>query len=390
MALTFTFMGYRRPDGRAGVRNHVLILSAVTCANTVVDKIGRRLGDAVVTVAHAAGCGQGGADLAQTRRTLLGTAGHPNVGAVLVVGLGCETLDTRRLAAEAAELGKPAYCLLIQEAGGTTATVEAGAALAVELLATVRGTLRQPIDCAELIVGLECGASDGFSGVTANPVAGAAADRLVAAGGTVILSEVTEFIGAEHILAGRARDAATAARLLDCIERREREAAQAGVDLAGAQINPGNLEGGLTTPEEKSLGAITKGGTSRLEGVVAYAERPSRRGLVVMDTPGDDVESLTGMVAGGAQLAVFTTGRGTPCGHAIAPVIKVGSNTALLRRMGEHIDLDAGAILEGRAGIEEMGARLFEEMRAVAGGKATRAELLGQREFAISIIGPRQ
>jgi altronate dehydratase large subunit len=382
-------MGYRRPDGRVGIRNHLVILSTVTCANVVAEQIGRRLGDDAIAITHSAGCGQGGDDLVQTRRTFYGTATHPNVGAVLLVGLGCETIDTRPLADEVAATGKPAGCLLIQDEGGTRPAVARGVELAQALWGQARIAAREPIDPSELIVGTECGGSDGFSGISANPAVGAAADRLTESGGTVILSEVTEFIGAEHILARRARDAATASALVGLIERREREAAAAGVDLMGAQINPGNFEGGLTTPEEKSLGTILKGGSGPLQEVIAYAQRPSSRGLVVMDTPGEDVESMTGMVAGGAQIIVFTTGRGTPTGNAIAPVIKVASHSALYRRWAEDIDVDAGSILDGRESIGAAGQRIFDWLCAVVNGQLTCSEELGHREFAINFIGPK-
>lgn len=340
-------------------------------------------------IVHAAGCGQGGADLAQTRRVLLGTAGHPNVGAALLVGLGCETLDTAGLADELARAGQLVRHLLIQHTGGTSVAVERGVELARELLGAAADVARRPADLSDLIVAAECGASDAFSAVSANPVVGRVADRLIAAGGTFMISETDECIGAEHILARRTRDQAARRGLLDAIARCEREAAAAGVNLMGAQINPGNFEGGLTTPEEKSLGAVLKGGSGRLAQVVGYGERPTRRGLVLMDTPGEDVESITGMVAGGAALVLFTTGRGTPVGNPIAPVIKIASNTALARRMAENIDLDAGPILAGDESIENVAGRIWAEMLAVAGGKPARAELLGHREFTINRVGPR-
>ena len=383
------FMGYRRPDGRAGVRNHVLVLSTVTCANTVVEKIGRALDDQAISIVHASGCGQGSDDLEQTHRVLLGTATHPNVGAVLLIGLGCESLDTVALAGEVATTGKPTEHFLIQDVGGTTSAVEHGVAIARELLAVTAETKRESIDISELIVAVECGASDAFSAVTANPAAGVVADRVVEADGTFMFSEVDECIGAEHILARRARSDATAQKLLEFIGRREREAAAAGIDLMGAQINPGNFEGGLTTPEEKSLGAILKGGTSRIEEVISHAHRPTRRGLIVMDSPGDDIESIVGMVAGGAQIVLFTTGRGTPVGNPIAPVIKIATNSALYRHMAENMDIDAGTILESEETIKQVGGRIFEKLLAVAGGELTQAELLGHREFTINRIGPR-
>jgi altronate dehydratase large subunit len=383
------FWGYLRPDGRVGVRNHLLILSTVTCANTVVDKIGRKLDEEDITIIHTNGCGQGGDDLRQTYRTLLGTANHPNVGAVLIIGLGCESLDTNALTSEVAASGKPATCLLIQDEGGTNSTVAKGVAIARELKINAARALRQSVDFSNLIVGTECGASDGYSGISANPAVGKAADLIVAAGGTVILSEVTEMIGAEHLLTRRARDPEVARLLIKTIQKHEREAERAGVNLMGAQINPGNFEGGLSTPEEKSLGAINKGGSSSLVEVVDYAVRPGRRGLIVMDTPGDDVESMVGMAAGGAQIMLFTTGRGSPTGNPITPVVKISSNSLAYQKFLENIDINAGTILEGSETIERVGADIFQQVLAVASGKRTKAELLGHREFAINTIGPK-
>lgn len=382
------FMGYRRKDGRAGVRNHLLVMSTVHCANSVVDRIGQALPDAVA-LSHAWGCSQLGDDLAQSRRVLEEFAGHPNVGAAILIGLGCETMPTVEMGEKLAGLGLPVARLTIQEEGGTRATYGKALGLARDILQDLQAAQREPIPLAELIVGLECGGSDGWSGITANPAVGVASDLVVAAGGTVILSETTEFIGAEHVLAARAANDEVGRQVVAFTRGREAEAARMGVDMRGGQPTPGNIAGGLTTVEEKSLGAIAKGGSTIIQEAIPYAYRPTRRGLVVMDTPGNDPESVTAMVAGGAQIVVFTTGRGSPAGCPIAPVIKVATNSAMYRRLADDMDLDAGTIVEAGEPLGSVGCRIFEEIVAVANGKQTAAEVWGAKEFAINVIGPR-
>jgi altronate dehydratase large subunit len=382
------FLGYRRRDGRVGVRNHVLVLASVQCANAVVDAIGRAVPE-VVALSHAWGCSQIGDDLAQSRRVLEEFASHPNVAAALLIGLGCESMPTVAMAEALAGRGVAIRRLTIQEESGSRATIGRGIALARELLAEAAQAQREPIPLSELIVGLECGGSDAWSGVTANPAVGVASDLLVQAGGTAILSEVPEFIGAEHLLAGRAASPEVGRQIVAATLAHEAAAMRMGVDLRGAQPTPGNIAGGLTTIEEKSLGAITKGGSGAVQEFLPYAHRPTRRGLVVMDTPGNDTESVTGMVAGGAQVIVFTTGRGAPTGCPIAPVIKVATNSVMFRRLAGDMDLDAGTIIEAGEPLADVGTRIFGEIVAVANGKEMAAERLGAREFAINVIGPR-
>lgn len=382
-----TFWGYRRRDGRVGVRNHVLILPTVHCANTVVERIGRLLPE-VVAIPHVYGCSQLGDDLAQSRRVLEEFARHPNVGAVLLIGLGCETMPTIEMAEQLAAEGVLVQRLTIQEEGGSRATFDRGVGIARELLQEVAGAQRELASLSELIVATECGGSDAWSGVTANPAVGVASDLVVAAGGTVILSEVPEFIGAEHLLAARAATPEIGQQIVAAVLRREREAVRMGVDLRGAQPAPGNIAGGLTTIEEKSLGTIAKGGTTPVQEFVRYAHRPTKRGLIIMDTAGNDLESVTGMVAGGAQVVVFTTGRGSPTGCPIAPVIKVATNTPMYQRLRDDMDINAGTVLEGEP-LAEVGLRIFREIVDVANGKETAAETWGHREFAIEVIGPR-
>ena len=389
-SLASTFLGYRRKDGRVGVRNHVLVLSTVGCANAVVDHIGRTLPE-VVALSHIYGCSQIGENLAQSRRVLEEFAAHPNVGAVLLIGLGCESMPTVEMGEALAARGTRcvAQRLTIQDEGGSRATFAKGVSIARELLQEVSDAVREPVLLSELIVGVECGGSDAWSGVAANPAVGVASDLLIKTGGTVILSEVTEFIGAEHLLAARAADPAIARRIVEATVRREEEAMRMKVDMRGAQPTPGNIAGGLTTIEEKSLGAIAKGGSTPIREFLEYARRPTQHGLVIMDTSGNDPESVTAMVAGGAQMVVFTTGRGSPTGCPIAPVIKVASNSAMYHRLQDDMDLDAGVVVSAGESLDRVGRRIFNEIRAVANGQQTAAEAWGHKEFAISEIGSR-
>ena len=383
-----TFQGYRRKDGRVGVRNHVLVLASVECANAVVEHIGQAV-PGVVAIAHVYGCSQIGADLAQTQRVLEEFALHPNVGAVLLVGLGCETIPTIAMSERLATRGVLLRKLIIQDEGGSRATARRGIAIAQELSQEASGARREPSRLSELVVAVECGGSDAWSGVTANPAVGVASDMIVQAGGTLILSEVPEFIGAEHLLAARAADPWLARQIVDAVIRREQEANRMGMDMRGSQPTPGNMAGGLTTIEEKSLGTIYKGGSSPVREFVPYAHRPAQRGLVIMDTPGNDPESVTAMVVGGAQVVVFTTGRGSPTGCPIAPVIKVATNTAMYERLRDDMDVNAGTIISEGEPTEGVGQRILQEIVAVANGKLTAAETWQHKEFAISVIGPR-
>lgn len=376
--------GYRREGGVVGFRNHVVILPTSVCSSETAVRICGEV-EGTVALPHQHGCCQIGADLETTRRTLTGLARNPNVAAVLVVSLGCETLSPSGILDKLSEIGKPADHVTIQEEGGSRSAVACGAEKATRLVKIASGVERREVGVGELTLAIECGGSDATSGLAANPVAGRCADRLIESGGTVIFSETTELVGAEHLLARRATDPHTRNRLLEIVDRVERRAKAMGVDLRGGQPTPGNIEGGLTTIEEKSLGCVYKGGGSPLMGVLEYAEPPPSRGLHFMDTPGQDIESITGMLAGGAQLVIFTTGRGTPTGSPIAPVIKVTGNAMTWERMRDHIDFDASAVLQG-AGVEEVGDRLFECMLRVASGHLTKAERLGHREFAIHRI----
>ncbi len=372
-------MGYRRPDGTVGIRNKVLILPSVVCSAETARMIALQVQGTVALQNHL-GCGQIGRDAQMTIDTLVGLGRNPNVFGVLVVGLGCETARPREVVKAIAESDKPVECVVIQELGGSLRAMHEGVRIAADLVAKASLAERTPCDLSDLIVSVECGGSDPTSGVAANPSVGSASDRVVAEGGTVILSETTELIGAEHILAARSVTPCVGEQLCAICRQMEQRAMDMGTSLRGGNPSPGNIAGGLTTLEEKSLGCIYKAGTTPLQEVVPYGATPTKKGLVMMDSPGFDVDSVTGMVAGGSQICVFTTGLGTPVGNPIAPVIKVTGNPATFQKMQDNIDINAGIILEKGVTIDEMGAVIFDEIVAVSNGKWTKAEVLGYCE----------
>ncbi len=381
------FLGYRRPDGKVGVRNHVIILPSVACSSEVANTIARKV-KGVISIPHPHGCAQLPFDAEQTSRTLIGVGKNPNVAAVLVIGLGCEVVEAPSIASKIAESGKPVKVLVIQDAGGTLKTIREGMRVVREMVSHASRLKREKVKLDSLILGVECGGSDACSGISANPALGVTSDLLVEQGGTVILSETTESIGAEHILARRAINRKVRRKILEIVKRTEMRALQLGLDIGRANPAPGNYAGGITTLEEKSLGCITKAGTSKIMEVLEYAEPPTQKGLVLMDTPGHDAESVTGLIAGGTQVIAFTTGRGNPMGSPIAPVIKIATNSHVFTRMRENIDINAGEIITGRETVQHMGDKIFREVIRVASGKLTQSEILGHREFAINRIGP--
>jgi altronate hydrolase len=381
-----TFDGIVRADGRVGTRNYVAVLSTVNCSATVVKRIAAAFSvpgaldeypgvDGVMAVTHGTGCGMSadGEGLALLRRTLAGYARHPNVGAVVLIGLGCEV---NQIGALTEELGLEDR-LVIQELGGSMATVRRGTDQVRELLPVAAATAkRTPAPVSALTLGLQCGGSDAWSGVSANPVLGVAVDRLVAAGGTAVLAETPEIYGAEHLLTRRAASPEVARALFERVAWWERYAAAEGGNLDN-NPSPGNRAGGITTIEEKSLGAVAKGGSTPLRAVYRYAEPVTEHGLVFMDTPGYDPVSVTGIVAGGANLVCFTTGRGSVFGCRPAPSLKLATTTELYRRMAGDMDFDCGAVLDGRATVTELGEALFKEILAVVSGRPTKSEELG-------------
>jgi altronate dehydratase large subunit len=383
------FKGYRRADGQIGVRNHVLVVPTVICSSVVAERIAAAIADVGAALPHLAGCGQLGPDLQMTHETLAAYCRHPNVGAVIVVALGCEQVVAQQLMATANAAGKPAEVIAIQTEGGTVRATARGIDVARGMAADLAKVERDWCGVDSLTMAVKCGGSDYTSGLAANPVLGRVADRVVDLGGSVVLGEIAEIMGAEHLLAARATNPDTSARLLRVINRVEREAAALGLDIRGTQPSPGNIRGGLTTIEEKSLGATHKAGErTPLEDVIAYAAPIVRKCLTVMDTPGLDVESVTGMVGGGAQVVVFTTGLGTPTGNPIAPVLKITGNGRTASNMADNIDLDVSGVIASSETMEAAADRLFESVLRMCCGMATAAERLGHREFAIHRRNP--
>lgn len=382
-----TIKGYRRPDGAVGIRNYVLILPTSICSNKVAQDIANQVKGAT-WVNNTFGCCQIATDAKQTERTLINVARNGNVGAVLVVGLGCEGAEPTHIAAEIAKSGKPVSCITIQGEGGTLQCQARGISIARQYAQDLSTMEFEALPVGELILAMECGGSDTSSGLASNPACGVASDALIANGGTSILSETTEFIGAEHVVAKRAITPEVGEKLIKLVVGCEERAKSFGADIRGGQPTPGNIQGGLTTIEEKSLGCMHKAGHAPLTGVLDYAELPTSNGLWVMDTPGQDIESISGMVAGGAQVVIFTTGRGTPTGNPIAPVIKITANDETFNRMKDNIDIDASAVMRGEASINDMGQAIYDEIVAVANGKTTKAEDLNHQEFSIYKIAP--
>ena len=378
--------GYRRSDSFFGIRNHVVVMSTVSCANSVVEQIARADAD-IIPITHQHGCTHMGADTEQVLRTLSGTCDNANVGGVLLVGLGCETANVDDIASRLDRSGKLVETLVIQEIGDVRKIMDIARASLRRIKQFVSKQKRSDFDISCLTIGLECGGSDPFSGITANPAVGLVSDRLVELGATVILSEIPEMIGAEACLESRIPDEAIKQKLLGRIKDYVQMARDAGGDLRGCNPAPGNIKAGLSSIEEKSLGCIIKGGHSNINEFVVYAGRPSCKGLVVMDTPGNDPESVTGMVAGGANLALFTTGVGTPVGNPVAPVVKISSNTKMYQRMSDFIDIDAGKIVGGTR-VETVADEMFEFLLNVCNGTWTATEVNNCREFAVNRIGP--
>lgn len=376
------FDGYRRQDEKAGTRNYVLVIPSVGCSQGAAQAIAHGL-KGVVDLPNRLGCGQVGEDRMLVKKTLVGFGIHPNVFAVLIVGNGCEQLSCEEIQKGIAPSGKRVEMIEIQDVGGTRKTIALGKRIVKEMCEEATKLNREPIPLSELILGTECGGSDYTSGLAANPAVGAACDMLVAEGGTVILSETPELIGAEHLLARRARTPEMAKQVLDAVAWWEEKAIAAGQNIREANPSPGNIAGGITTLEEKSLGCIYKAGTSPLEEVIPYASYPTKKGLVYMDTPASDIEQLAGMVAGGVQIVLFTTGRGNPLGTPITPVVKISGNRVTYVKMRDNTDMDVSKILQGKETIGSAGKRIFEEVISVASGKVTKAEKLGQRDFCI-------
>ncbi|MCG7407238.1 UxaA family hydrolase [Paenibacillus sp. ACRRX] len=382
-----TFQGYRRNKNVIGIRNHLLLIPTVICANQVCNRI-QQLVPSSIAIPHQHGCSQIGADKQRTFDVLAGTGKNPNVGGVIIVSLGCEVVDPIALADEIRSTGKLVEVFDIQSIGGSIKAIEHGVGLATEMQAKLDMMQKEAIPFSELKIGVKCGGSDATSGIASNPALGVAADRLIEFGGTVVIGETTEIIGAEHVLAERCRSEETSKRLYHIVNRFEREVERMGADMRGGNPSPGNIAGGLSTIEEKSLGCISKCGTAPIEGIVEYAEQVPSGGLYFMDSPGNDIECVSGMAAGGVHLVCFTTGRGTPTGAAVIPVIKITGNAAMYKQMSDNMDIDVSALMGGGTSLEDSGHTIWSEIQAVAGGKLTKAEILGHTEFSINRIGP--
>ncbi len=396
------FDGYLRADGSVGTRNYIAIISSVTCSATVsravADHFNRKGGldgfdnvDGVVALTHGGGCSINGYGEGFTylERTLAGYARHPNVGGVVMIGLGCETNQISHLMQSHGLQESPTFrAMTIQSTGGTRKTIEAAVAVVSEMLPLVNAARRTPQPASGLVLALECGGSDGYSGISANPALGHAADLLVRHGGTVVLSETPEIYGAEHLLTSRAVSPDVAQKMVDRITWWQDYAARNKADLNN---NPshGNKAGGLTTILEKSLGAVTKSGTTALTGVYEYAERVDRPGFVFMDTPGNDAVAVTGQVAGGSNIICFTTGRGSTAGFKPSPCIKLASNNTMYERMQDDMDVNCGTIISGEETIENVGQRIFAKILEIASGKPSLSEGYdyGNNEFVPWQVG---
>ena len=378
-----TLKGFKRSNGQYGVRNKVIVMSTVGCANETARRITLNV-PGTVFIPAAKGCGQVGDSVEITMRTLTGVALNPNVYGIIIVGLGCETIQPFKLQKRISmQTDKPLWAYSIQNEGGTVKAINKISEKAKYLYEESLKEERVDFGIEHLTLATNCGGSDATSGLAANPALGYTSDFLVQSGGTSILGETTELIGTEHILCSRAANEQVKEDLLKIILGLEEQFKDLGVDIRGANQSPGNQRGGLTTLEEKSLGAIMKGGNSVIKQVVRYGEIPTEKGLIIMDTPGYDIESVTGMVGGGAQICVFTTGRGTPIGNPLVPMIKVTGNKLTYENMSDNIDLNLSPIVDAEITIEDGGKIILEEIIDVCNGKTTKAENFGFNEFAI-------
>lgn len=394
---TRSFLGYLREDGRAGTRNYIAVVAASNCAAHTVELIARSFEhenlpgnvDGVVAFPHGDGCAQTiGPDTQQLQRTLEGVLDHPNVAAALILGLGCEVNQIDHyLGKREARSANRLSGLTLQESGGTRGAVERARAEIRAFIDHTAAMRRTEVPASHIVLGLNCGGSDSFSGITANPALGYCCDLIVREGGTVVLAETTEIFGAEHFLLRRAKDEATARKLLECVNYYKTYLRQFGGSF-NDNPSPGNKKGGLTNIVEKSLGAVAKAGTSTLEDVVGYSERIRSSGFVFMNTPGYDPASLAGLAAGGVNLIAFTTGRGSAIGFPTVPVLKISSNSDTFRRMPDNMDINAGRIADGMSTLEDVGRDIFDSLLRIASGERSKAELLGHHEFVPWRIGP--
>ena len=380
------FFGYKRPDGKVGIRNKVLILPASVCASDTTRIVASQV-EGTVTFNNQNGCSQVDSDQQLTMDVMAGFAANPNIYGTVVISLGCENCQMDLVVDAIKErTNKPIKTVIIQEVGGTLKAVEKAVRYAKNMVEEASMLKKEEFPISELIIGTECGGSDPTSGLASNPLVGELSDRLVKLGATSILSETTEFIGAEHILAKRGKNKEVSDRIYEIVHRYEKSLQLVGEEIRHGNPSPGNKKGGLTTLEEKSLGCIHKGGHSTINAVFDYAKPVTEKGLVIMDTPGNDPSSVAAMVAGGAQIIVFTTGRGTPTGNPISPVIKITGNRDTFKNMEDNIDFDASPVIYGPQTMEELTDDLLKMLLEVANGKKTKAESLGFMEIAIARV----
>lgn len=391
-----TFLGYPRADGRVGTRNYIAVVAASNCAAHTAEMIAAQFAgeplppnvDGVVAFPHGEGCGHSiGPDTEQLQRTLAGVLDHPNVSAAIILGLGCEVNQIDHYLGESATRSDRLVGMTLQSSGGTRATIEEAQRNIRQFIELAAAEKRAETPASAIVLGLNCGGSDSFSGITANPALGLCCDMLAEIGGTAVLAETTEIFGAEHLLVRRARNREVAEKLLGCIGRYKVYLRRFGGSFDD-NPTPGNKAGGLTNITEKSLGAVAKAGTSALMDVVEYAERIHSPGFVFMNTPGYDPVSLTGLAAGGVNLIAFTTGRGSAIGFPTIPVIKIASNSATYRRMRDNMDVNAGRIADGDSTLADVGREIFDLLLRVASGEKTASERLGHKEFVPWRIGP--
>lgn len=380
------FYGYRRKEGRPGIRNHVLLLPTCACASESC-RIAASQVRGAVSIVFNTGCSDVAANTAMSQKVLTGFALNPNVYGVVIIGLGCETVPHAKLREKIqAQTSKPVVSFGIQEEGGTLKTIEKAVRAAREMAAEAGLQQKERFDISELLMGIECGGSDATSGIASNPAVGSLSDRLVDLGASTIMSESIEWIGGEHVLARRAATPEIHDQIIRVCEAYEKHLLGAGQDCRAGQPTPGNKAGGLSTIDEKSLGCIRKGGTRPIVEVLEQAERPTKQGAIVMDTAGYDISSVTSMVAAGCQVVIFTTGRGTPTGNAIVPVFKVTANAHTYSWMEDNMDADLSPILSGEKTIAESGRMLLEKIHEVANGRLTKAEAYGFSDIAVDHV----
>ena len=380
------FRGYKRPDGKIGIRNKVLILPTCSCASETCRIIAQQI-EGAVNIINQDGCAEVKGNEEITQEVLSGFAANPNVYGTILIGLGCENNSVESMKKIIlSKTNKPLETLVIQEEGGTINTINKAIKLARKMVEEASLIKKEEYPISELTLGIECGGSDSTSGLAANPVVGKLSDFIIDNGGSTIMSETTEFIGAEHILARRGINKEVQQKIIQICKDLEEHLARVNQDLRTGQPTPGNKEGGLSTIEEKSLGCIYKGGTRPIVEVIDYAKLPSKKGAIVMDTPGYDIASVSAMIAGGCQIIAFTTGRGTPTGHALAPVVKITGNKETFNKMFDNMDIDVSDVILGKTSIEEASKNLFNEILEICNGKKTKAEIFGFSDIAINRI----